>query len=443
MQSLLKKIYAFFGKGIDEDTRRFAFSGSLGNAGVQLISMVLVFGTQILIARVGGEEAYGTYSQVFNWFAVLFVLSAFGSDVLLVKQIPIYEAEKNNAGIRGILFWTHRTVFFVALVVITVFAVLVNFCNIPGLANNAYYFNISLPGILLAALMIPHQAFLRGMKKVVLGQTADKIIKPIGLIIGILIFWKIGTSKDIGSYVWANVLAFGLAWLYAFILLIRNKKHFYSTEKIKIEQKEWWNRAAWFTLSGLLFMLSVRLDVLAVGSVMGNVQVGYYNVVLKYADLAAFPIFIISHSIAPLYSSFYDQGKKNELQSLFKNATRMIFFITLFIFLFFLFFGKIILGFFGASYVQGYFSLLILGGGKLFAAMIGPIGLLMMLLGFEKQVNLVLFIQILMTSIALYFLIPLWGLQGAAMATVLGIFIFNLGLFIILKKETGINGSVF
>ncbi len=427
---------------MDASTKKFAFKGSMGNAWVQLVSIILVFGTQILIARVGGEEAYGTYSQIFNWVAVLFILASFGSDVLLVKQIPIYEAKGLKSMVRSTYLWTNLMVLLSSSTVVLVFAILVNYGNIPGLSNNACYFNISLPGIMLGAFMVAQQAYMRGIKKVVLGQTAEKLAKPIGLILAILFFWYMGKESDISSYVWANVFAFGLALAYASYLVFRNRDRMQSDTSSGMDWKEWTSRSFHFTIAGLLFMLSIRLDVLAVGSLMGNTEAGYYNVALKYADIAVFPYIIISHSIAPLYSKFHSQGNHDALQSLFTNATRAVFAMTLLIFLGFVIFGKWILGWFGAGYVDSYIPLLILGLGKLIASFVGPLGVLMMMTGMEKHNNLALLIQIGILTIGLWLLIPIYGITGAAISTCMGLVTFQILLAIFIKRKMNINATI-
>ncbi len=442
-QSIRQIIHSVFGKGLDEKTRKFAISGSLGNGGVQLLSMVLVLATQILIARIGGEEAYGIYSQVFNWMAVLFLIAAFGSDLLLVKQIPIYKKDGDTTKMRSLWWWSNKRVLYSSLLAMVVFFMLVNYLNIPGLYNNAHYFNISLVAILLGAFIVPQQAFLRGIKKVVLGSTADKIIKPVGLLFGILFFYFLGKKDEPESYIYANIFALGLAMLYSFFWVFKNRSSMSSKEPLEIENKEWLSRSFQFTLTGLLFMLSIRLDVLLVGSLMNNENVGFYNVALKYADLANVPFFIISHSIAPLFSEFYAGNKMKKLQALFSNSTRIIFLLSLLIFVFFFLFGKIILGFFGDSFVVGYYPLLIISFGKLLSAFIGPIGLLMVLTGHEKKVNLVMVFQIILTSILLFLLIPAWGLLGAAVGASIGFLFFKISLYFLLKKETGLNASIF
>ena len=436
-------INRFFGKGMDASTKRFAFSGSMGNAGVQLISLALVFGAQIVIARVGGEEAYGTYSQVFNWIAVLFIIATFGSDTLLVKQIPIYESQGDKGMVKSVYVWTNMMVLLVAMTVVLVFGLVVNYGNIPGLSNNAHYFNISLPGIVLGAFMVNQQAFIRGIKKVVIGQTAEKLAKPVGLILAILYFWYLGKESEVASYVWANVFAFGFAWTYALFFVFKNRERMQSSQSLRFDWKDWTGRSFHLTLGGLLFMLSIRLDVLAVGSLMDNARTGYYNVALKYADMSVIPYIIISHSIAPLYSKFKEERKMDELQSLFRSATRAIFIMTLGIFVFFVIGGKFILGFFGENYVNGYIPLLILAFGKLVSSFIGPIGILMVMLGLEKYNNFGLLLQIILMSIGLYVLIPMYGLVGAAISTCLGLVLYQIILAIIIKKKMGINPTIF
>jgi O-antigen/teichoic acid export membrane protein len=445
---LLKILHRIFGQGLDANTKRFALSGSLGNAWVQLLSMGLVFATQIFIARIGGDEAYGTYSQVFNWITVLFIVAAFGSDLLLVKQIPIYQGQGDGRGIRSVYVWTNLMVALSSLTVVGGFALAVNYGNIPGLSNNAHYFNISLPGIMLGALMVPQQAYLRGIRKVVWGQTSEKLVKPLGLILALSAFWYLGKTGDIESYVWANVFAFGLACGYALTLILPYRTPLRGGSGLRFDWPDWTRRSLQFTVAGLLFMLSTRLDVLAVGSLMDdgnsqNIYTGYYNAALKFADLTIFPYFIISHSIAPLYSRFHTEGRMDELQALFRNATRVIFVLTFGVFLFFLLFGKWVLGLFGEVYQVGYWALVLLSLGKLVSSLVGPVGMMMMMTGHEKFINVGLFLQIIIAGLCLWFFIPSWGLVGAAAASVAGMVFFKTFVAIVLWRKSGLKATIF
>lgn len=407
------------------------------------MSITLVFGGQILIARVGGKEAYGTFSQVFNWIGVLFVVAMFGADTLLVKQIPIYQTQKDKSLIKGVFKWTQRRILGVSLSLIALFFILVNCFEIAGLSNNAYYFNISLITILLGAFMMGNQAYLRGLGKVVLGSTAEKLVKPLGMILAILLFTILGKAEEVESYVWANVIAFFLAFLYAAFLVQRHKSSMASSLVSSKDEKDWWQRSKQFTLAGVLFMLTARMDVLAIGSSLGNTEAGFYNVALKYAEMAFLPYFIISHSIAPMYSKLQAENKTKELQALFKNATRIIFVITLLVVLFFIFGGEFILSFFGQDYKIAYHTLLILALGKLVASFIGPVNTLMMMLGVEKMVNYSLFFQVCLMALGLFFFLPLWGMEGAALATCTGLILAQSCMAVLLYRKTGFKATIF
>ncbi len=433
-----------FGKNSDRETGRFALSGSMGNALVQFGSMALVFGINILIARIGGKEAYGTFSQVFNWIFVLFIISAFGSDTLLNREVPAMRAKNDDAGIFSILRFTHSGVLLISILVVGIFAFLVNVPDIPGLKNNARYFNISLICIPLAAFTFMHQAFLRSIKKVVWGQTAEKLAKPIGLGLGIMGIYLLADPTLPESYIYANVFAFSVAFLYSLFLFFRFRKTipkiFPGREKRK---NEWMRRSLWFTSAALLYVLTTRLDILFIGSLIDNTAVGYYNVALKFADLTILPSFIISQSIAPLFSELHSQGKKKELQQLFTRSSRLIFGLTLIIFIGFIFLGEFCLGLYGEPFKEGYETLLILSGSRLLYSIIGPIGLLMLLIGEERAMNIGFLIQILLMTVGLYLLIPLWGMEGAALINGTGFVLLQGAMAIRLFYSKGYKGTVF
>ncbi len=444
MKNLFDKLASLiFGKEIGTSDKRLALGGSLGNAVLQFGSMALVFLLNVLIARIGGEEAYGAYSQVFNWLFVLWIAGAFGTGLLLVKEVPRLQEEGNGQGLRRILGWSIRASVFTSLAICFVFWALVNLGTIPGWSDNASYFNLAIIGIPLAALIIPLQAYLQGLKKVVWAATAEKIAKPVGLAIGIFFFWLLGKHLEPESYILANIFALGFACVYSLVLVMIANKSLGGKGTIPKEKNDWLRRCLWFTASGLLYVLSTRADVLFIGYAMENTDVGYYNAALKFSDLALIPSLMVSQSVTPLFASYFSAGRQEELKALYKRSTRFIFGLTLPMILVFFLVGRWMLQLYGDGFADAYLPFMLLCIAKLCLAFVGPVGYLMMMCGEEKSMVMGIGIQLLVTLGFLIFLVPEHGMLGASVSALVGVSVFVVFIAIMMKRKTGVGAFPF
>jgi O-antigen/teichoic acid export membrane protein len=82
-------------------------------------------------------------------------------------------------------------------------------------------------------------------------------------------------------------------------------------------------------------------------------------------------------------------------------------------------FPEWVLGLFGPNFVGGATALRILALGQLINILAGPIGVVLLMTGNERQSLYVSVISLAMLAICCFTLIPAYGLNGAAMTTTL------------------------
>ena len=105
--------------------------------------------------------------------------------------------------------------------------------------------------------------------------------------------------------------------------------------------------------------------------------------------------------------------------------------------------GEQLLSIFGPDFKDGYTALVILGVGGLVNALAGPVANLLALTGSENFVS-----RVMMATMALNFvlnlsLIPLWGVEGAALATAISMVTWNLVMFVASRRRLGLNPNGF
>lgn len=190
-------------------------------------------------------------------------------------------------------------------------------------------------------------------------------------------------------------------------------------------------------ISTSMFMIMNWTDTLMIGYYLDESEVGIYRLAFKIATLITFAQFAINSIAAPMFSSF---SAKNDLASLRKmtlNIGYMNLIISTPIFIAILIFPSFVLDFFGEEFTTGVAPLIILAIGQIINAICGPVMYLLNMTGKEKQArNIIIVASIINIALNLY-LIPIYGLMGAAIATGVSTVVWNIMAVFQIKKEYG------
>ena len=188
-------------------------------------------------------------------------------------------------------------------------------------------------------------------------------------------------------------------------------------------------------LTGVFVSIMGYADTFILGFFRSEAEVGVYNIALPMAT--SFGIFLtsFSHIFFPVASELVTLKKVTEIKRIYSIIARWIFLLSLpFAILFVFFSGSIIFYLFGEDYLSGTFALSILVLGYFVNIITGPaVDVLKVFdkLKFIFYFNLVIVISNIILNI---FLIPKYGLNGAAVATAITLAAREIILFIKAKK---------
>ena len=190
-------------------------------------------------------------------------------------------------------------------------------------------------------------------------------------------------------------------------------------------------------MSTSMFMIMNWTDTIMIGYYQDEAQVGVYRLAFKVANLITFTQFAISSIAAPMFSSFF---AKNDLEGM-KRITRNIGYLNLAIstpiFIMMLIFPSFVLDFFGKEFSAGVAPLIVLAIGQIINAICGPVMYILTMTGKEKKArNIIIVASVINLGLNLY-LIPIYGLMGAASATAISTVVWNVLAVIQIKKEYG------
>ncbi len=439
-----KYLYKILGNELDFDLKQYLLKGSFSSILMQVFSMGLNFFIGILLARTIGAEGYGTFTYVFTLLSVICTIAVFGMDDLLVREVSSFQGQNNYSGIISIIKWTIKRVLVFSIIISIIFFMVINFSDLLSPEKKSAL-NFVLPGIPIFAIVMLLQAGRRGLHQVISGQFPEKIARPLIFIFIVFALFLIDDTLvklHPDFVVLLNIIAYGMAM----IILIYQLNKFLKLKKNSfqnpVEQKTWLKSSFYFFIATIMAVINVRADILMLGWMKSDTEVGIYNVAARFSDFTAFALLIITPLIAPSISRLYSLKEKEKLQQLVSKAARANFIFAALITFLLVMLGTYPLKIFGTQFTEGYNCMLLLCGGQLLTTFAGPAGNILLMTGFEKYAFYSGLAGTIINIALNLAWIPNYGINGAAAATAVSLFIWNgLQTFFVFKK-LGINPTV-
>ncbi|WP_299330800.1 flippase [uncultured Psychrobacter sp.] len=417
--------------------------GGLASIAIKVSGLSFSLLTAIILARTLGPEQYGVYSYVLAIVSVLAIPAMFGLPSLIVRETAKAEVKQEWGLMRGLWSWANRITASLSLL-IALTAAVVLWLNRDSFSQIQFLtFAWGIAFIPLSALAALRGASLRGLRKVIQGQLPEQVLKPLLFIVALVVVSLLGNNKLTAvSAMMFNALSAGVAFLFGAWLLSTEKP-----EQLKKNSKEY-NKKAWIASVGPLAMIGgldvlvTQTDVIMLGIFRTAEEVGVYRVAAQGAMLAAIGISATNMVIAPYISKFAHSNDIVNLEKVAKQSARISFLVAFSATLVFAVFGKEVIALvFGEIYVNAYLPLVLLAIGQTVHAGLGAGGSVLNMSGYEKGTLITLVLAAICNVVLNWFFIPLWGILGAAWATLLSIIFRKIVLWFLVYKYLKIDSS--
>jgi O-antigen/teichoic acid export membrane protein len=293
--------------------------------------------------------------------------------------------------------------------------------------------------VLPMSFFMLHYQSLRGLKRIAEFSFFYRMAQATFSIISIFIITQFFVDGNVPVYAYLSSLA--IVSLLAFIVF------FNSYNKIKQisddEQIEELKYSEILKVSiPLMFAQSVQFimawtDKLMLGNMMGSEEVGIYFTAFKLSMFASIALMAINSIASPKFAELYGKKDFDGLKKVAHQSSKMIFLATLPLVLLFFAFPEFLLGLFGEEFKVGVKAFVFLSFGKLISSFSGSVGNILQMTGKQVIFMNVLFVGAIVNVILNFFLIPKFGINGAALASMISLSMWNLIMVYFVKRELG------
>ncbi len=193
----------------------------------------------------------------------------------------------------------------------------------------------------------------------------------------------------------------------------------------------------------LIQQLNKYAAVFILAAFVSNADYAQFSVAHRISFVCSFFLVALNNVVAPKLARIDHQKEKQALQQLISNTAKILWLVAISLSLFVFFSADFLISFFGSEYDSASLLLKIMVIGGTISSIVGPVGYLLTMNGFEKTYRNINFITLIISCLLAITLIPMFGVIGAAVSTSLTLCISNLLTWLYVKKLIGINSMKF
>ena len=417
--------------------------GAAGAFGLRLAYTGLTFLTSVLLARVLGPSGFGTYTYAVVWAYLLSVPATMGFDNFIVREIAVYETQSFWGLMKGILNWANKAVL-IASVLLGIVSIAVAYI-LGGGAQSETFIGFCIAISLMPALSLRNirRGAMRGLHRITKGLLPELLIDPLILItLTVCAYWVFKSELNV---LW--IIAFyGIGTGITLMIISRflNQALPQSAKSAQPEYKgrAWLSGALPFMLIESIPIINSQTDVLMLGALRDVNAVGLYVPVNRGAQLITFILMAVGSTLAPTIASAYADNRLLDLQRTITKSVRVVTGVAFLFAITLIVCGPFYLSLFGPEFVEGLRALYILCVGTFISTAVGLSFGILNMTGHERYTATVGWVVTVLNVALNAICIPLWGVEGAALATTTSAVLGGFMSLVAVRRRLGIDATL-
>jgi O-antigen/teichoic acid export membrane protein len=410
---------------------------------IRVVGAAITYASMVFLARWLGSYNFGIYAYVFVIVTLLGLAFSAGFNSSTLRFASSYLARKKTRRLSGFLTQSYGIVLSLSLL-----GALLSAGLILAFRDSIepYYVEPLLVGLLCVpvwTLLNQCEATARALGWVNIAYIPGYILRPllVTAFVGTLVL--LGGTADAVAALWAMIAACTIAALIQGFLVYSGSRQHLAKVKPAFHTRHWFAISFGFLMIDGFRMLLDNTDVLMIGRLLDPHSVAVYFAVIRTGGLVAFVSFSMIALAVPKFAEVHSTGTREELQKLVSGVIQLVFWPSLLVAGMLALLGPLVLSLFGAGFEMGYPTLLVVLTGLVLRSATSPVEYLLNMTGHHRDTMLVYALAAVANIGLNLWLIPAFGILGAAIATYTAMLSGNICLYVLVRKRLGVNAFVF
>ncbi len=409
----------------------FARGGLLNIVGAGL-NGALTFGLVFALTRRIGQDQVGAFMVGVAALTILSQTAQLGANTGLMRFIPMLRVRGQHGALGPLLRRVFPAVAVAGLVggifLFSLSSVLARALGDPADAELAVeYLRLFAPIVPFAALFLVAAQCSQAFGTMTPAVVVDKIGRAVMQIVGVALFASAGAASLVGAY----GIAYPLGVLLLLIWIFRLLGHLDTSDAgggavVAPPLAEFWKFSAPRALSTTFQVTVLWLDTILLAFLRSVDEAAVYSVATRYLAIGHLVIGALLQAMSPRLSEFLALGAMDRVQGIYRRTTTWIIAVVWPSYIGIAVFAPWLLSLFGDEYVEGATALRIVAVAMMVAAASGPVDNVLLMAG-RSWWSVGNWGAALTVNVILNFmLIPLFGIEGAAIAWAASILVRNV-----------------
>jgi O-antigen/teichoic acid export membrane protein len=398
--------------------------------GITFAGKIFLTGSRFFIAfilvRLLGAEQFGLYNLALSVSTISVGLAVFGLDSALVRYIAILASRKDEEGVWGALqIGVGGAMLFSVVTGTVIFAlaypIAESVFNAPQLVPLLQLVGVIVPVLALSEVLA---GACRGFKRMDYPVIAQSIAQPLIRLILILALLVVGLNATLA------IVTYALADLSASVVLLyflnREFSLWRSFRKVKREFRAILTFSLTYWLSEMMLKFKNNIQTILIGSLNNITGVGIFSLASQITAVSGDFSSAINTSAKPIMAELHDRQDFKQMERIYQTSNKWVVMLQLPVFLVMVLFPEQILSIFGNSFIHGASALIILALADLISVGTGMGSIIIDMTGHTKLKLINSVIRIIIYVVLNFFLIPRFGIVGAAISVLVGEAVINV-----------------
>lgn len=404
--------------------------------GGQIIGFLLTF----VIAHYYGAQGLGNYILAIVILRIFTLVSKLGLDTFSIRLIASF-SRKNKW--KSIQLFRKKILILISITSIASSVAMYFLANIivDYIDVKVEYVRLSSFFVLPMVFFMLHYQSLRGLKRIAEFSFFYRMSQATFSIVSIFIISTFIRSNNVPIYAYLTSLTIVSVLSVITYKFWFSKKAVLNSEEIieDLTIRNILKISVPLMLAQSVQFIMAWTDKLMIGNMMSAENVAVYGVAFRFSMGVSIALMAINSISSPKFAEKFASDDIKGMGKVAMQSAKMIFWTSIPLAAILLIFPKFFMGLYGAEFLIGFEVLRWLIIGRIVNALSGSVGNLMQMSGQQNIYMNILIIGTVINVVLNYYLIPIYGIKGAAISSVVSLSFWNLTMVYMVKRKFGFS----